>query len=413
MAYHLHDRSVPDISLSKYSGVLSFDPVELPPLRALAPAQATPAPDINIGAFLPNALNNVPAESPSAFYLRMFGASSSVTKAVEHLTVEDTSPPRPVSKRETQSLLDFSATTDDIPPPSPGDRVKKSSILSLFESVDSDFPTPPATPAAQPDNATLPAPPTPATVAITLNEEYAFTQKGTTFEQFHFSGKLSEEVTASATTKIKLSLHLLDTSSHLQEVAALNNHIMVTPPDIFSTYHDRYTITSSVTPPSPADFVAAYTSKPTFKPALLRARSLTAKKDNLIKVSVQVQLNTLFPLPLENVQVKVALASIVNHSNVRSKPVGHYDTASKVVTWNCGSQCSAKNPNINMDLLIEQTDDVPLPPSVPIMLTATTSSTVSGVTAQCHEVKAAEGNVTFDVKSVINVLTKIKFKCVV
>jgi len=257
-------------------------------------------------------------------------------------------------------------------------------------NFDEAFSSPPPLPTPSPST-TVPIAEESCVVDVTLNsfeELLSVTKKGV-LEKFEMAGTVKMNASCAAGVsgssgqlgreeEVVVQLVVTDPQQHLGGVTAA-------PPTaeckVAVTGKHAATVKLSALPAVSSPLLA-YRAAPSFRPELLRAKSVvTVSPDGkAISVSIQVMLNTKYPALLKGIHVLASLAPVVDATGgdiqeIKSRPAsGVYNSARRVLSWECGDHLPAKMPMLKMEALLALpaalTSPTTMPSSVPIIVKA-------------------------------------------
>jgi hypothetical protein len=233
----------------------------------------------------------------------------------------------------------------------------------------------------------------PCSVDVILNtfeELLSITKKGVV-EKFEVSGVV--KLSASSLKDKNGGARNLGQDEHMiVQIAVTDTHrhiatVVGAAPSQYCTVTTEGTQVASATlrdVPLVSQPLLSYRVVPSFRPELLRAKSVVTlnPSDKTVSIAIQVMLNTKFPALLENIQVMASLASFVEAAgtetlqDVKSRPAsGVYNPSKSVLSWECGSHLPVKVPVLKMEILMAAPSAVlinpaVMPTSIPIIVKA-------------------------------------------
>ena len=160
---------------------------------------------------------------------------------------------------------------------------------------------------------------------------------------------------------------------------------------------------------------------PTYRPEFVRARCTVTRRESTTPagpsfaaaITIQILLNKNFNMFLEDIHVLASLSPLESFQvkEVKSKPIGSYNSASKVLTWACGSHYPSKQPNLQLEgLVVLGTNPSTLPTAIPVIIKMRTSSSII---PDCHFKVEADGikmASTEQVATIESVVAEVTYK---
>jgi hypothetical protein len=264
-----------------------------------------------------------------------------------------------------------------------------------------------------------------ATASLTCLEELLCLYKNSVMEKFQLTGSLQYQyhITSEDSlpvdpvdlqgTQFKSSFRLTETAKKFQEIQPLSPAITLLPPTISSSPHVTTFLATfpweeASTSPRTVGIIK-YLLSPSLSPSLrvelmrikVTLTSMTSETEHAVHVAIQLMLNKNYPQYVyENLQVMcsfTAFNELTSDAQLKSRPVGQFTAANKIMTWRCGNQTASRQAVLQMEVILSLPLSYSLsslPSSLPVIVKGMMSdvSLIPDCTWDIDEMKIVNGD---------------------